>query len=79
MMRAAGDDHETLLTHLAALTLDFEIQRAGQTEHQLRVVVAVDDQIVGVLAQSQDRAHGRGLRSERQSTPGQRACALSHD
>ena len=49
MMGAGRDDHETLLAHLTALALDLEIQRARQPEHQLSVVVAVDDQIVGVL------------------------------
>ncbi|MNG24901.1 hypothetical protein D3C84_1096780 [compost metagenome] len=50
MMKTGRHDYETLLHHLTATTVDLEIQRTRQPEHQLRVVMAVDDQVVGVLA-----------------------------
>jgi hypothetical protein len=50
VMGAGGYHDETLLHHLAATPFDFEVQRAGQAEHQLRMVVAVDNQIVAVVA-----------------------------
>ncbi|MNP87510.1 hypothetical protein D3C76_1884530 [compost metagenome] len=50
MVGALGDHHKTLLLHLAALAADLEIECARQAEHQLCVVVAVDDQVVAVLA-----------------------------
>ncbi|MNC69997.1 hypothetical protein D3C75_1207570 [compost metagenome] len=57
MMKAARNHHEALLDHLAAMPVDFEIQRTRQPEHQLRMLMAVDDQVVGVLAQGEDRSH----------------------
>jgi hypothetical protein len=32
------------------MPVDFKIQRTRQAKHQLGVVVAVDDQVIGVLA-----------------------------
>ncbi|MNE50467.1 hypothetical protein D3C80_1450440 [compost metagenome] len=42
--------HEALLHHLATVAADLEVERARQAEHQLCVVVAVDDQVVAVVA-----------------------------
>jgi hypothetical protein len=50
MVKTGRHHHETLLNNLAAMPVDLEIQRTRQPEHQLRVVVAVDDQVVAVLA-----------------------------
>ncbi|MOA09980.1 hypothetical protein D3C78_1298480 [compost metagenome] len=51
-MVGAGRHHgEAVAEHLAALAGDFEIQAAGQAEHQLGVLVAVGDLFVAVLAQ----------------------------
>jgi hypothetical protein len=49
-MRSGRHHRETLLNHLAATPIDLDIQRTRQPEHQLRVVVAVDDQVVSVVA-----------------------------
>lgn len=59
MMEPGRDHDETLLNHLTAMPVDLEIQRAREPEHQLRVVVTVDDQVVSVLAQREDRSHRR--------------------
>src|SRR5471032_868126 len=60
MVKTRGHHDKTLLHHLTATTVDLEIQRAREPEHQLGVVMAVDDQVVAVLAQREDRSH-RGL------------------
>jgi hypothetical protein len=40
---------------------DLEVQPPAQAEHQLRVLVAVGDQAVAVVAQREDRAGGHGV------------------
>ena len=50
MMCAAGHHHQALLHHLAAQAVHLEIQAPGQAEHQLRVFMAVGDQVVAVVA-----------------------------
>ena len=58
----AGRHHgEAVAEHLAALAGHLEIQAAGQAEHQLGVCVAVGNLFVAVLAQGEDRVHGRLL------------------
>ncbi|MCY1176628.1 hypothetical protein D9M73_169090 [compost metagenome] len=69
VMRSGGHHHETLLDHLAATAVDLEIQGAREPEHQLRVFVAMDDQVVAVLAKREDRSHRGSPGSGRQSTP----------
>jgi hypothetical protein len=50
VMETGRHHHETLLNHLTATPVDLEIQCTRQPEHQLRVVVTVDDQVMSVLA-----------------------------
>ena len=69
MVRAGWHHGETLLNHLAATPVDLEIQRARQPEHQLCVLMAVDDQVVAVLTKGEDRSHRGAPGTGRQFTP----------
>ncbi|MCY1448091.1 hypothetical protein D9M71_647390 [compost metagenome] len=85
MVKTGGNHHEALLDHLTATPVDLEIQRTRQPEHQLRVLMAVDDQVMGVLAQGKDRSHRgsfyrrslQGWRIRSQSTPSAAARAVT--
>ncbi|MNP68487.1 hypothetical protein D3C76_1644520 [compost metagenome] len=86
MVKTGGNHHEALLDHLTATPVDLEIQRTRQPEHQLRVLMAVDDQVMGVLAQGKDRSHrGSRYRLSLQVDESGRSlhrhglCALSQD
>lgn len=56
----------------AALTVDFELQLASQTEHELGMVVAVAEHFVAVMTQGQDREHDDFLGSGGSVMPGWR-------
>lgn len=50
VMKTGWHYDKTLLHHLATAAIDFEIQCTRKPEHQLCVVMAVDDQVLSVVA-----------------------------
>jgi hypothetical protein len=58
MVRIAGYDSQELLLDAATLAIDFKVQLPPQAEHQLCVLMAVDDLVVAVMAQRQNGRHG---------------------
>ncbi|ERO61625.1 hypothetical protein P308_08145 [Pseudomonas piscis] len=61
---------------MAALALDLEVELARKAEYQLRMLVAVGDQVVAVVAQGEDRSIAVSLAGP-QSTPAVGPFALS--
>ena len=59
MARIAGHDGQKLLLDATALAVNLKIQLPAQAEHQLRVLMAVDDLVVAVMTQGKDGRQGR--------------------
>ena len=51
MMGAGRDHHQVLLAQQAGPAVDFKVEQAGQTDHQLRMLMAVRDHVLAVMTQ----------------------------
>ncbi|MNE27257.1 hypothetical protein D3C80_1206600 [compost metagenome] len=70
VVAAGRDHHQCLAVKPRAAAFDLEFQAPAQAEHQLRVFVAMGDQVVTIMAQGKYRAaaHRKVLRQSPQCT-----------